>query len=101
MKTAAETIQQAATDGVTLRLVDGKLKATGPHHIIKLWSPLFSLQRDAIIKALTPADQLSPAERSLWCLDHQNTWPDGHCPHMLNLERCTLWQAVNYKRTLQ
>lgn len=46
------------------------------------------------------ADQFTPAERARFCLDHQNTYPAGHCPHLRELELCVLWQAILARRSV-
>jgi hypothetical protein len=47
---------------------------------------------------IIPANQLSPAERTLFCLDHELTLPGALCGNKYRLERCYLWKAIIEKR---
>lgn len=40
------------------------------------------------------ADQLTPVERTRWCLEHELTLPGANCPNKRRLDRCTLWIAI-------
>lgn len=61
-------------------------------------------EREAAEQELAPmvsADQLSPAERAQFCLDHELTLPEDRCPNKNKMRGCLLWQAILERRLVR
>lgn len=52
---------------------------------------------DKQLPKIITADQLSPGERTLFCLEHELTEYGGRCPNKENLEGCVLWNAIRQR----
>lgn len=50
---------------------------------------------------MVSADQLSPAERAQFCLDHELTQPGACCQNKNKVRGCLLWEAILERRLVR
>ena len=74
------------------------------HNLAEALSPRGETERAGPREAKQPAQkgahQLTPTERSIWCMSHESTLPGGRCTNKNRLDGCQLWEAVRRKALL-